>query len=141
MASGKYTDYFVDDTEPLMSVDKYFKPLVVKDENYAALLIIRLILLEPGTFQTHPDCGVGLISRFRYALEVDMAVLQREIKEQIMKYLPQYSLVDVKCELGNDIGNNKVIKIYITSEQLDLLLPINVETGEVVDDTNLTDFR
>ena len=99
---GKYTDYFVDKTEPLLSVDKYYKPLVAKDENYATLLLVRLILLEPGTFQTHPDCGVGLVSKFRYATDVDMVELQKRIKDQIMLYLPQYSLVDVKCELGDN---------------------------------------
>jgi hypothetical protein len=139
---GKYTDYFVDKTEPLLSVDKYYKPLVAKDENYATLLLVRLILLEPGTFQTHPDCGVGLVSKFRYATDVDMIELQKRIKDQIMLYLPQYSLVNVKCELGdNKTGNEKVIKIYITSEQLNVFLPINVETGEVLETTKLSDFR
>lgn len=142
MADGKYTDYFVDKTEPLLSVDKYYKPLVATDENYATLLLVRLILLEPGTFQTHPDCGVGLVSKFRYAMDVDMVELQRRIKDQIMTYLPQYSLVNVKCELGdNKTGEEKVIKIYITSEELNIFLPINVETGEVLDDTTLNDFR
>ena len=139
---GKYTDYFVDKTEPLLSVDKYYKPLVAKDENYATLLLVRLILLEPGTFQTHPDCGVGLVSKFRYATDIDMIELQKRIKDQIMLYLPQYSLVDVKCELGdNKTGDEKVIKIYITSEQLNVFLPINVETGEVLETTKLSDFR
>lgn len=139
---GKYTDYFVDKTEPLLSVDKYYKPLVAKDENYATLLLVRLILLEPGTFQTHPDCGVGLVSKFRYATDVDMVELQKRIKDQIMLYLPQYSLVNVKCELGdNKTGDEKVIKIYITSEQLNVFLPINVETGEVLETTKLNDFR
>lgn len=139
---GKYIDYFVDKTEPLLSVDKYYKPLVAKDENYATLLLVRLILLEPGTFQTHPDCGVGLVSKFRYATDVDMIELQKRIKDQIMLYLPQYSLVNVKCELGdNKTGDEKVIKIYITSEQLNVFLPINVETGEVLETTKLSDFR
>ena len=59
-----------------------------------------------------------------------------------MLYLPQYSLVNVKCELGdNKTGDEKVIKIYITSEQLNVFLPINVETGEVLETTKLSDFR
>jgi len=140
---GKYTDYFVDKTEPLLSVDKYYKPLVATDTNYATLLLVRLILLEPGTFQTHPDCGVGLVSKFRYATNVDMAELQKRIKDQIMLYLPQYSLVNVKCVLGDSkTGEEKVIKIYITSEELNVYLPINTETGEVLENTlKLHDFR
>jgi hypothetical protein len=130
-------DYFVDDTEPLLSVDKYYKPLVAKDFDYTTLLLIRLILLEPGTIQTHPDCGVGLVSKFRYSTNVDMRDLENRIKEQITKYLPQFSLSKIRCEL-----EDKVIKIYITSKEVNVLLPINTQTGEVIDkNTHLHDFR
>lgn len=139
----KYDGFFVDSSEPLLSVNKYYKPLVATDQNYATLLLVRLILLEPGTFQTHPDCGVGLVSKFKYATDVDMAELNSKIKEQIMKYLPQFSLVNVRCELGDDkAGDEKVIKIYITSEELNAFIPINVNTGEVLtQDYHLTDFK
>ena len=131
----------VDNTEPLLSVDKYYKPLVAKGENYATLMLIRLILLEPGTFQTHPDMGVGLVSRFRYSTGVDMVKLAASIKEQIMTYLPQFTLTDVRCILGDE-EDQKVIKIYITSEELNAYLPINVETGEVLQKTaTLADFK
>lgn len=60
-----------------------------------------------------------------------------------MLYLPQYSLVNVKCVLGDSkTGEEKVIKIYITSEELNVYLPINTETGEVLENTlKLHDFR
>ena len=130
-------DYFVDDTEPLLSVDKYYKPLVAKDFDYTTLLLVRLILLEPGTIQTHPDCGVGLVSKFRYSTDVKMRDLEIRIKEQIVKYLPQFSLVRVRCEL-----EDKIIKIYITSEEVNVFLPIDIQTGEIIDKNNhLYDFR
>lgn len=133
----------VDTTEPLLSVDKYYKPLVAKGEDYATLMLIRLILLEPGTFQTHPNMGVGLVSRFRYSNEVDMVKLANLIKDQIMLYLPQFTLTDVRCILGDsDTGTEKVIKIYITTEELNAYLPINVETGEVLQKpAKLIDFK
>lgn len=136
-------DYFVDSTEPLLSVDKYYKPLVAEGENYSTLLLVRLILLEPGMFQTHPDCGVGLVSRFRYASDVDMVKLSNDIKDQIMKYLPQFTFVNVRCVLGdNQTGDEKVIKIYITSNELNAYLPINTETGQVLQkETSLSDFK
>lgn len=141
--ADKYSDYFVDEEEPLLSVDKYYKPLTAKGNNYATLLLVRLILLEPGTIQTHPDCGVGLVSRFRYATDVDMVKLSKRIQEQISKYLPQFTLVKVRCELGDSItGEEKVIKIYITSEQLNAYLPIDTETGEVLrEDLKLDSFK
>ena len=137
------SDYSVDTSEPLLSVDKYYKPLVAEGDNYATLMLIRLILLEPGTFQTHPNMGVGLVSNFRYSTEVDMVTLSNTIKDQIMTYLPQFTLTDVRCILGdNETGDKKVIKIYITSKELNAYLPINVETGEVLQKTaTLADFK
>lgn len=136
-------DFDVDSTEPLLSVDKYYKPLVAKGENYATLLLTRLILLEPGMFQTHPDMGVGLVSRFRYSTEVDMVKLSNSIKDQITTYLPQFILTNVRCILGDDAtGDKKVIKIYITSKELNYYIPINTETGEVLQNTaTLADFK
>lgn len=133
----------IDTTEPLLSVDKYYKPLVAKGEDYATLMLIRLILLEPGTFQTHPNMGVGLVSRFRYSNEIDMVKLANLIKDQIILYLPQFTLTDVRCILGDsDTGTEKVIKIYITTEELNAYLPINVETGEVLQrPAKLIDFK
>lgn len=133
----------MDTTEPLLSVDKYYKPLVAKGEDYATLMLIRLILLEPGTFQTHPNMGVGLVSRFRYSNEIDMVKLANSIRDQIILYLPQFTLTDVKCILGDsDTGTEKVIKIYITTEELNVYLPINVETGEVLQKpAQLIDFK
>lgn len=133
----------VDTTEPLLSVDKYYKPLVAKGEDYATLMLIRLILLEPGTFQTHPNMGVGLVSRFRYSNEIDMVKLANLIRDQIILYLPQFTLTDVRCILGDsDTGTEKVIKIYITTEELNAYLPINVETGEVLQrPAKLIDFK
>ena len=130
---NRYQNLGVDDSEPLMSVDKYYKPLVAKDSNYITILLVRLILCEPGTFQTQPDCGVGLVSRYRYSTEADMEELEARIQDQIEKYLPQFSLIKIKCELGDErYGEGKTIKIWITSEEINVFLPINLETGELI---------
>jgi hypothetical protein len=72
-----------------------------------------------------------------------MVKLANSIKNQIMTYLPQFTLTDVRCILGDDDTNDqKVIKIYITSEELNAYLPINTETGEVLQNTaSLADFK
>jgi hypothetical protein len=138
-----YVNLGVDDSEPLMSVDKYYKPLVAKDANYITILLVRLILLEPGTFQTVPDCGVGLVSRYRYATDVDMKDLEERIQSQIKKYLPQFSLMNIRCELGKEeYGEAKTIKIWITSEEINVFLPIDLETGKLIEeDPTLTVIR
>lgn len=119
----------IDNNEGLMAIDKFYRPLTVKEEDMAIILITRLILLEPGTFQTHPDMGVGLVSKFRYSNEVQVDKLALRIKSQIEKYLPQYTLTNVQCDLDPD---SKVIKIYITSDQINAMIPVDTNSGNIV---------
>lgn len=123
-------DPITDLDEPLMTINKFYKPVVLTGTDAAVMQIIRLILLEPGTIQTHPDCGVGIISKFRYSTEVDVKELENRIASQINTYLPMYTMVQVAVELDND---QKCIKIYITSDQLNAMIPIDTNTGRVLD--------
>lgn len=77
-------------TEPLFSLTKFNTPLEVSGKDAISLLITRLILLEPGTIQSHPNMGVGIVSKYRYS-ELSNGIaqnLQNEIREQIQTYLP-----------------------------------------------------
>lgn len=77
-------------TEFLFSVDDFQNPKVVKDAEAVATLLTRLLLLEPGTIQSHPEAGVGIISRYRYSTEGAASELQADFQKQIEKYLPQF---------------------------------------------------
>lgn len=125
MANKSITDL----NEPLMSINKYHKPVVLTGSDAAVVQIIRLILLEPGTIQTHPNCGVGIVSRYRHSTQLDIRELEDVIATQISTYLPMYTTVRVAVEINN---TEKAIQIYITSDQLNAVIPINVETGEVL---------
>lgn len=128
----------IDTTEPLLSIDKKNLPLVAKDGDAMSLLLIRLILMEPGLIQTHPDMGVGLVSRYRYCNESDMKQLNNLIKSQINCYLPQFAVNEVKCEMAQEYNGN-VIRIHIrTNQNTDVYLPINTVTGEVMDTAKKT---
>lgn len=124
-------DYLADVNEPLMTVNKFYKPVVLTGTDAAVIHIIRLILLEPGTIQTHPNCGVGIVSRFRYSTDVDIKDLENTISNQISTYLPMYTTVKTAIELDN---NSKSIRIYITSDQINTIIPIDTNTGRVLDD-------
>ena len=57
------------------------------DSNY--VLLIRLILLEPGKFQSHPTMGIGIKSRYRFNNNEDfMDSLRSDLRNQINKFLP-----------------------------------------------------
>lgn len=88
--------------EQVLSVDNFNKPKELLNEKAIATQIMRLILLEKGTLQTHPDMGVGIRSRYRYAESDKMISLKYDIKNQIEQYLPSsYSTVEVNCRLSS----------------------------------------
>lgn len=82
-------------TENTFSVDDFENPKVLYDAEAIATLLTRLLLLEPGTIQSHPDAGVGLKSRYSMGVAGTSSSLQSEFQRQIETYLPQYQGVKV----------------------------------------------
>ena len=62
------------------------------------MLLTRLLLLNKGTIQSHPDMGVGLVENYRYAMEGEENKLRSEFKQQIDTYLPDLQGADVTVE-------------------------------------------
>lgn len=79
-------------TEFSFSVDDFQNPKLYKDAEGIQTLLTRLLILEPGTIQSHPDMGVGLFSKYKYSLMNDGAGarLQSDFQSQIEKYLPEF---------------------------------------------------
>ncbi len=84
--------------ERSLSVDEYLQPKTYKNSEAIAVFLARLLLLEPGTFQSHPECGIGLISQYRYGIEGNSIRLQSEFQRQIEKYLPDVQGVNVSVK-------------------------------------------
>jgi len=97
--------------EYLLSLDEFSKPKVVEGNDAVFVLLVRLLLLEPGTVDlTHPLMGIGLISRYRYSYEENLSDLQGECASQIATYLPDLIGVDVKLSMDQ----NKELLVNIT---------------------------
>ena len=75
--------------------------------------------------------GVGIVSRFRYGTDVNVSDLQTEIMRQINKYLPMFSRINISVSIDND---QKAIKIYLTSNEVNTIIPIDITTGKVLSD-------
>ena len=119
----------IDTPEPVFSIDPTMnRPIEYKDKDGAILLIMRLILLEPGTFETHPDCGVGLISKYRYIQDLDVSELEGRIQTQIETYLPMFTSVSVSIKIDN---TDKTLNIYINTDQLNTVIPVDMNTGNI----------
>ena len=89
--------------EYTFSVDNFGDPKVLKNAAAIATILTRLLLLEPGTIQSHPNMGVGLVSKYRYTIEDKLITLRDDFRYQIEKYLPQYQGVEVQVYLEGKI--------------------------------------
>lgn len=89
--------------EYTFSVDDFGDPKVLTDSEAIAVVLTRLLLLEPGTFQSHPEMGVGLVSKYRYTMEDNIRYLRDDFRSQIEKYLPQYQGVEVSAYLQEHV--------------------------------------
>ena len=109
--------------EYLMSIDEFYSPKIVKNNDAIYVLLVRLLQLEPGSIQTHPEMGVGLISKYRFA-EADTIAdkLKTNIKDQIATYLPDLTGVRVDVYVQNKVlfieieVNNTLYKFKTTKE-------------------------
>lgn len=100
-------------TEYLLTTDSFKTPTEVTGKRAKAVLITRLLLLEPGTNPLHPNMGVGIGSKYRFITTDDLPELKLRIEKQIAAYLPLLQGNQVLLEINND--NYLVIKIIVDS--------------------------
>ena len=97
----------------LLSLNDFGMPKVYSETDAMYTKIVYLILLEKGKFQSHPDMGVGLRSRYRYNNDENfLRTLQQDIVTQINKYLPELSIIEVSVN-----EKDHVLGIIINTEE------------------------
>lgn len=90
--------------EHVLSINNFNMPKVYDKSDATYMLIVRLLLLEPGKFQSHPYMGIGLKSKYRYNnQEGFLQTLQNDIKNQMSIYLPQLSFTDITLTIKDII--------------------------------------
>jgi len=96
--------------EYLFNVDDFSNPQVVDGKSAIALLLSRLILLEPGSDPLHPEMGVG-IRNYRFNSNKNaLNELKDKIVKQVDTYLPTYQGSEVTLSLTKD----KELNVNIT---------------------------
>lgn len=98
--------------EPLMSVNKYDRPTILKNEDATYMLLMRLLLLDPGSIQSRPRMGVGIVTKWRYSDMETLKDIELEIEKQIRTYLPH--LIASKIEILPNPERKGEILIKIT---------------------------
>lgn len=79
--------------EYLFSVNEFNEPKKVENKSAIALLLVRLIMMDPGSDPLHPDMGVG-IRNYRYSAD-NLEDLRSRVQTQIETYLPEFQNVNV----------------------------------------------
>jgi len=114
--TGKLREYHV-------TVDDFKQPKKSEGRKAIGVLIIRLILLEPGTDPVRPEMGLGIVSKYRYMQKDGMDELASNLQQQLSKYLVPYSNVTVEMTMNDNLQLTFDIHIdestykYITSQQ------------------------
>lgn len=98
----------IKEREYVLRTDAFKTPVVLENQQAIAILLMRLILLDPGSDPLHPDMGVG-IRQYRYAMGREEELRQR-ITQQIAQYLPCFPAGNVEFEITPD----KLINVKIT---------------------------
>lgn len=113
--------------EPVLSLNAFNMPKVFEEVDSTYVLIIRLILLEPGIFQSHPKMGVGIKSRYRYNNTDDfMLNLKNDISSQISTYLPELQYTDITLT-----NKNNKLGIIITTDNGSYVLAYDNESNSM----------
>lgn len=118
------------DREYLLTVNEFNQPQVLENEQAIAMMLMRLILLNPGSDPLHPDMGVGIIN-YRYAMG-KLEELKQRVSQQITTYLPCYPSGNVEIEIVDDHLCDILITINDTVyrySSADAPVPITIDTA------------
>lgn len=109
----------------LLALNDFNMPKVLDGADAMYTNLVYLILLEPGTFQSHPKMGVGLRSRYRDNNDSDWKQsLIRDIKYQIENFLPELINSEVKIN-----SNDSILGIIINTQDGAYALAYNKNTN------------
>ena len=105
--------------EYLLTTNEFMVPDSVKGSDAYGLLLLRLLLLQPGQNPLHPGMGVGLGPKYRFITEDNMNMLQDRVQNQIDTYLSQD--FTVKTTVYMEIKPSHYLKIIITADDTDYI--------------------
>lgn len=101
--------------EYLLTTNEYLNPSIARGADAYGILLVRLLLLEPGTNPLHPRMGVGIGPKYRFISEADVLKLESRIQDQINTYLPSefQNVTTVKLQLNE---GTKYLSIIIIAD-------------------------
>ena len=102
-------------TELSLEINSFDKPRERKDVSAWSQLMLNLIFLQPGTYPSMPEMGVG-IENFQYEfLDEALAELSAKITQQHQTYLPDVPLAGLEITSVEHNGQ-PILIIHMTFE-------------------------
>lgn len=112
----------------VFSINPINKPELLEGAKAVYTLLVRLFLLNPGTYQSNPDMGIGLVKNYRYGTDEDIEDLKSNAQEQISTYLPGFETVSVDIDRDE---TQKILNINITLDGTPYQLNYNTELQSI----------
>lgn len=119
--------------EQLFKVNSFNKPDVITGNKEIAILIFRLIMMDPGDNPLFPEMGIGLKTNYAFISDEEIDDLKDNISRQISAYLPNYTGTEVAVAL-----ENKKLNIGVRLE--DTIYQIDDALNQTADNIQLSNF-
>jgi hypothetical protein len=101
--------------EFFFEVDGFRQGASVSGRMALAQRLQTLMIMEPGTIPTAPDCGVGIgLFRFEFADAPTIAKIQTRILDQVERFIPESGISDAIVETVSPDNRNKVLAVKFT---------------------------
>ncbi len=115
--------------EYMLDLDPFKKPKIIGNKEALATLLVRLILLEPGTNPLFPEMGVGLVSKYRFLQPGDDSDLKEDIRQQVATYLPDAVMQDITFTYNDDktVNIEMIVNDMTFIYDSSLLVPITLK--------------
>lgn len=115
--------------EYMLDLDPFKKPKIIGNKEALATLLVRLILLEPGTNPLFPEMGVGLVSKYRFLQPGDDSDLKEDIRQQVTTYLPDAVMQDITFTYNDDktVNIEMIVNDMTFIYDSSLLVPITLK--------------
>ena len=100
--------------EYLLKTDSFLNPKIVTNEDATAILLLRLLIMVPGTNPLRPTMGVGIGTIYRFIPENQLNELKSVISGQISTFCPpEFQTHQIDLSINND--HCLIIKIIINN--------------------------
>lgn len=95
----------------LLTTNEFKRPMILQGAKAIGSMLLRLLLMDPGTNPLYPKMGVGLGHKYRFISADDIDIIRADIENQINTYLPP-EIASVSSVILK-IGNKKFLKVII----------------------------